>query len=68
AVAEALSYDDLVGETLLHGSPETVVSLVQELREQTGATSLMLHFPPYYGPERTRETFSRFAAEVMPKL
>lgn len=68
AVAEALSYDELVGETLLHGSPETVTARVQELRDRTGATSLMLHFPPYYGPERTRETCRRFAAEVMPKL
>jgi alkanesulfonate monooxygenase SsuD/methylene tetrahydromethanopterin reductase-like flavin-dependent oxidoreductase (luciferase family) len=61
-------YDKLTQETILHGSPETVVDRIKELQQRTGATSLMLHFPPYYGPERTAATIELFAESVIPKF
>ncbi|MFF7944710.1 LLM class flavin-dependent oxidoreductase [Nocardia gamkensis] len=63
-----IDYDKLTQETILHGSPETVVDRIKEIEERTGATSLMLHFPPYYGPERTAATLEMFAETVMPKF
>lgn len=63
-----VEYDRLTESTILHGSVETVVAGIERLRDETGATSLMLHFPPYYGPERTREVLARFAEAVIPKF
>ena len=33
-----------------------------------GTTSLMLHYPPYYGQERTVEMLRLFAKEVLPHV
>lgn len=63
-----VTYDRLVEDTILHGSPETVVQKIESLRERTGATSLMLHFPPYYGADQTSDMLKTFAETVMPKF
>ena len=63
----ALSYDNLVKNTLLHGSPETVIRQIERLRG-VGATSIMLHYPPYYGPERISAMLRLFAREVLPHV
>ena len=34
----------------------------------SGATSLMVHYPPYYGVERTLDMLRLFAAELLPEL
>ncbi|MEZ5901647.1 MAG: hypothetical protein R3D51_19375 [Hyphomicrobiaceae bacterium] len=37
---------------MLHGSAETVIAHLRELQARTGMTSLLLHYPPYYGREK----------------
>ena len=61
-----LDYDALAATTLLHGSPDTVIRRLQELRAATGITSLVLHYPPYYGVEKTLNILRLFAKEVIP--
>jgi alkanesulfonate monooxygenase SsuD/methylene tetrahydromethanopterin reductase-like flavin-dependent oxidoreductase (luciferase family) len=63
----ALSYDNLVENTILHGSPDTVIRKIEEFRK-VGATSIMLHYPPYYGPEKTTQMLRLFAREVLPHV
>jgi alkanesulfonate monooxygenase SsuD/methylene tetrahydromethanopterin reductase-like flavin-dependent oxidoreductase (luciferase family) len=63
----ALSYDNLVESTILHGSPDTVIRKIEALRA-VGATSVMLHYPPYYGPERTSQMLRLLAKEVLPHV
>jgi alkanesulfonate monooxygenase SsuD/methylene tetrahydromethanopterin reductase-like flavin-dependent oxidoreductase (luciferase family) len=66
--AEGLSYDDLAATTLLHGSPATVIAKLRELRHKTGLTSLLLHYPPYYGHEKAMESLRLFAEKVIPEF
>src|SRR5690606_24796231 len=47
---EQFSYDRLMDGTILHGSPDTVLRKIEEFKA-VGTTSLMLHYPPYYGQE-----------------
>lgn len=63
-----LDYDHLAETTLIHGSPETVIARIRALKAATGATSMMLHYPPYYGPDKTLAMLELFAAAVMPEL
>jgi alkanesulfonate monooxygenase SsuD/methylene tetrahydromethanopterin reductase-like flavin-dependent oxidoreductase (luciferase family) len=65
---DALSYDTLAATTLVHGSPETVIAKLHTLREHTGLTSLLLHYPPYYGHEKTMQSLRLFAERVMPEF
>ena len=64
--ASALDYADLARTTLVHGSPETVIAKLRELQQRTGMTSLLLHYPPYYGRELTFKSLRLFAERVMP--
>ena len=66
--AEALTYDDLAATTLLHGSPATVTAKLRELRHKTGLTSLLLHYPPYYGHDNAMRSLQLFAEKVMPEF
>jgi hypothetical protein len=43
-----------------------VIRRLQELRAATGITSLVLHYPPYYGVEKTLNSLRLFAKEVIP--
>ena len=61
------AYEHLVKDTILHGSPDTVLRKVEAFRD-VGTTSLMIHYPPYYGAERTLDMLRLFAAEVLPEL
>jgi alkanesulfonate monooxygenase SsuD/methylene tetrahydromethanopterin reductase-like flavin-dependent oxidoreductase (luciferase family) len=63
-----LDYDELTATTLLHGSPETVTRRLRELRDTTGLTSLLLHYPPYYGHEKAMRSLKLFAERVMPSF
>ena len=63
---DALTYDTLAATTLVHGSPETVIARLRALRDQTGLTSLLLHYPPSYGHEKTMQSLRLFAERVMP--
>jgi alkanesulfonate monooxygenase SsuD/methylene tetrahydromethanopterin reductase-like flavin-dependent oxidoreductase (luciferase family) len=64
----AFDYDELAETTIVHGSPSTVVDRIRRLQSLTGATSLVLHYPPYYGPEKTLRMLRLFAATVLPEL
>ena len=57
-------YDDLA-ETLLHGSAETVIARLREMQARTGMTSLLLHYPPYYG-RKTMKSLKLFAERAIP--
>jgi alkanesulfonate monooxygenase SsuD/methylene tetrahydromethanopterin reductase-like flavin-dependent oxidoreductase (luciferase family) len=61
-------YDALDRDIILHGSPATVVAKLERLRDMTGASSLMLHYPPWYGVEKAVASLELFAREVMPKF
>ncbi len=61
-----LDYDELNENTLLHGSPETIIAKIRSLKEKTGLTSLMVHYPPYYGTEKAKASLRLFAEKVMP--
>ena len=65
-VEHHLNYDTLAATTLMHGSPETVITRLHALRDQTGLTSLLLHYPPWYGTERAKASLELFAREVIP--
>ena len=62
----AINYDDLLATTLLHGSAETVIARLREMQARTGMTSLLLHYPPYYGREKTMKSLRLFAERVIP--
>ena len=64
---DQFAYDNLETNTLLHGSPDTVLRKIEELKA-VGTTSLMLHYPPYYGQARTLEMLRLFAKEVLPHV
>jgi len=68
SVANALDYDTLARSTIIHGSPATVVARIEELKSKTGLTSMMLHYPPWYGTEKAKASLELFAREVMPRL
>jgi alkanesulfonate monooxygenase SsuD/methylene tetrahydromethanopterin reductase-like flavin-dependent oxidoreductase (luciferase family) len=61
-------YDALDRDIILHGSPATVVEKIERLHAMTGVSSIMLHYPPWYGPERALASLDLFAREVMPKF
>jgi len=68
SVASALDYDALARSTIIHGSPSTVVERISELKAKTGLTSLMLHYPPWYGTEKAKASLELFAREVIPRV
>ncbi len=61
------AYDNLVKTTIVHGSPNTVINKIEELRS-IGINSLMLHYPPYYGVEQCLNMLRLFSKEVMPHV
>ena len=61
-----INYDSLLANTLLHGSAETVIARLRELQARTGMTSLLLHYPPYYGREKAMKSLRFFAERVAP--
>jgi alkanesulfonate monooxygenase SsuD/methylene tetrahydromethanopterin reductase-like flavin-dependent oxidoreductase (luciferase family) len=65
---DSLNYDDLNANTLLHGSPETVVKKLKVFQQKTGMTSLLLHYPPYYGHDKAMNSLRLFAEKVMPEF
>ena len=58
-------YDRLSETTILHGSPDTVIRRIEAF-EAVGTTSIMLHYPPYYGVEQVLDMLRLFAEEVLP--
>jgi alkanesulfonate monooxygenase SsuD/methylene tetrahydromethanopterin reductase-like flavin-dependent oxidoreductase (luciferase family) len=66
--AEGLAYDKLLGDVVIHGSPDTVAAMIEEMAEKSGMTGLILHYPPYYGPERIRRSLTLFGEEVIPRF
>ena len=65
SVASGLDYDTLARSTIIHGSPETVVERIVQLKAKTGLSSLMLHYPPWYGTDKAKASLELFAREVM---
>ena len=61
------TYDHLAETTILHGSPDTVIRRIEEFRK-VGTTSIMLHYPPYYGVQQTLDMLRLFAKEVLPHV
>jgi len=61
-------YDALSRDIILHGSPATVVEKIEQLAAMTGVSSIMLHYPPWYGAEKALASLELFAGEVMPKF
>jgi alkanesulfonate monooxygenase SsuD/methylene tetrahydromethanopterin reductase-like flavin-dependent oxidoreductase (luciferase family) len=68
AAYRASDYEDLCEDTILYGSPETVIEKIKYLEELTGASSLILHFPPQNTRDQNRRVLRRFAENVIPKF
>jgi|TARA_A100001037_G_scaffold133409_1_gene121026 alkanesulfonate monooxygenase SsuD/methylene tetrahydromethanopterin reductase-like flavin-dependent oxidoreductase (luciferase family) len=61
------AYDKLTETTIIHGSPDTVIRRIEEFKA-VGTTSIMIHYPPYYGAQKTIEMLRLFAKEVLPNI
>jgi alkanesulfonate monooxygenase SsuD/methylene tetrahydromethanopterin reductase-like flavin-dependent oxidoreductase (luciferase family) len=68
SAGQVRGYDELSEDIILHGSPATVAAKIERLRAMTGATSLMLHYPPWYGIDKALASLALFAADVIPKF
>jgi alkanesulfonate monooxygenase SsuD/methylene tetrahydromethanopterin reductase-like flavin-dependent oxidoreductase (luciferase family) len=66
--ASPRDYDALARDIILHGSPATVIEKIDELQKKTGAGSIMLHFPPWYGADKALASLELFAGQVMPRF
>jgi len=66
--ATSLDYDKLLGDVIIHGSPDTVAAMIEEMAEKSGMNGLILHYPPYYGPENIRRSLTLFGEEVIPRF
>jgi alkanesulfonate monooxygenase SsuD/methylene tetrahydromethanopterin reductase-like flavin-dependent oxidoreductase (luciferase family) len=66
--ASGRDYDTLSRDIILHGSPATVIEKLQRLQHLTGVSSIMLHYPPWYGVERALASLEMFAETVAPKF
>lgn len=64
----AQTYESLSRDIILHGSPATVAEKIERLAAMTGVTSVMLHYPPWYGVEKALASLELFAAEVIPRF
>jgi alkanesulfonate monooxygenase SsuD/methylene tetrahydromethanopterin reductase-like flavin-dependent oxidoreductase (luciferase family) len=67
-VGNRSGYDALAHDIILHGSPATVAEKIAHLRDTTGASSLMLQYPPWYGVDKALASLELFATEVAPKF
>ena len=45
-----------------------MIARLREMQAKTGMTSLLLHYPPYYGREKTMKSLKLFAERVIPPL
>jgi alkanesulfonate monooxygenase SsuD/methylene tetrahydromethanopterin reductase-like flavin-dependent oxidoreductase (luciferase family) len=63
--ADDFNYTRLLGNTVLHGSPRTVIEMLERLENEGGMDSLLIQTAPYYGSERTKRMLELFAAEVI---
>ena len=43
-----------------------MIARLREMQARTGMTSLLLHYPPYYGREKTMQSLKLFAERVIP--
>ena len=68
SAGQGRDYDTLSRDIILHGSPATVIAKIERLCALTGAASLMLHYPPWYGIDKTLRSLELFASEVIPKF
>ena len=68
SAGQGRGYDELSKDIILHGSPASVAAKIERLRATCGATSLMLHYPPWYGIDKALASLELFAAEVMPRF
>src|SRR5260370_236316 len=48
-VGSRTGYEALAHDIILHGSPATIAEKIAHLRDTARATSIMLHYPPWYG-------------------
>ncbi len=67
-VGNRSGYDALAHDIILHGSPATVAEKIAHLRDVVGASSIMVHYPPWYGIEKALASLELFATEVAPKF
>jgi alkanesulfonate monooxygenase SsuD/methylene tetrahydromethanopterin reductase-like flavin-dependent oxidoreductase (luciferase family) len=67
-VGSRSGYDALAHDIILHGSPATVADKIAHLRDVVGASSIMVHYPPWYGVEKALASLELFATEVAPKF
>ena len=61
-------YEKLREDTIIYGSPESVIEKIKYMEEVTGADSLILHFPPYNSREQNARVLAQFAEDVIPKF
>ena len=65
---QGADYEKLREDTIIYGSPESVIEKIKYMEEVTGADSLILHFPPYNTREQNARVLAQFAEDVIPKF
>ena len=65
---QAAGYEELCEDTIVYGSPETVVEKIRHIEAVTGANSLILHFPPQNTREQNKRVLRLFAEQVIPRF
>ena len=65
---QAADYEELCEDTIIYGSPDTVIEKIRYMEDQTGADKLILHFPPGNTRDQNRRCLRLFADEVIPKF
>ena len=68
SITNAMQYDSLARSTIIHGSPATVRERIEELKYKTGLSTLLVHYPPWYGAERIMNSLELLASEVVPRM
>ncbi|MDE0842043.1 MAG: LLM class flavin-dependent oxidoreductase [Porticoccaceae bacterium] len=61
-------YQELCEDTIIYGSPNTVIEQIKHLEKVTGANSLILHFPPQNTREQNKRVLRMFAERVIPSF
>jgi alkanesulfonate monooxygenase SsuD/methylene tetrahydromethanopterin reductase-like flavin-dependent oxidoreductase (luciferase family) len=67
-VGSRTGYDALAHDIILHGSPATVADKIAHLRDIAGVTSIMVHYPPWFGVDKALASLELFATEVAPQF
>jgi alkanesulfonate monooxygenase SsuD/methylene tetrahydromethanopterin reductase-like flavin-dependent oxidoreductase (luciferase family) len=65
---QSSGYQELCEDTIIYGSPSTVIEQIKHMEKVTGTNSLILHFPPQNTREQNKRVLRMFAERVIPSF